>query len=156
MKENGCQTWKSMALPPLAQLPPFFIITMMLRKLCEDPTPFDSEAFLSLATLAHPDPTMTLPIVLGIITMANVESSSWLMTVKQRENLAKLEEKRKQMQAEGKRILEPGKIIKNALRGLSVVRILVASVMPGVRELFLFGLLSRLSHSSPEYYPVLG
>lgn len=121
-----------MVLPPLAQLPPFFVLTLMLRRLSEDPTPFDAESFFTLTSLAHPDPTMTLPILLGIITMANVETNNWLMTATQRADLKKLEERRAQMKAEGKRILEPGKIIKSALRGLSVVRILVASMMPGV------------------------
>jgi mitochondrial inner membrane protein COX18 len=121
-----------MFIPPLVQLPPFFAITMMLRELSQSPTPFDSESFFSLTTLAHPDPTMTLPILLGAITMANVETNNWLMTATQRANLKKVEDKRAQMVADGKRILEPGKIIKNALRGLSVIRILIASVMPGV------------------------
>ncbi|EAU84864.2 hypothetical protein CC1G_00383 [Coprinopsis cinerea okayama7 len=136
MREHGCQTWKSMLVPPLVQLPPFFVITLMLRRLSEGPTPFDSEAFFTLTNLVHPDPTMTLPILLGVITMANVETNNWLMTATQRANLKKLEEKREKMKAEGKRILEPGKIIKNALRGLSVIRILVASVMPGSISLY--------------------
>lgn len=134
-----------MFLPPLVQLPPFFAITMMLRHLSEDPTPFDAESFFTLATLAHPDPTMTLPILLGIITMANVETNNWLMTATQRADLQKLEERRAQMKGDGKRILEPGRIIKTALRGLSVARILVASVMPGVRPLLLLKLSFQLN-----------
>lgn len=121
-----------MAIPPLAQLPPFIIITMVLRQLSESPTPFDSESFLTLSTLAHPDPTMTLPIMLGVITMANVESSNWLMTATQRESLQLMEKKREAARAAGNRIVEPGQIIKTSLRGLSVFRILIASMMPGV------------------------
>ncbi|KAJ2936708.1 hypothetical protein H1R20_g388, partial [Candolleomyces eurysporus] len=135
-KKYGCQPWKTLAIPPLVQLPPFVAITMVLRQLSESPTPFDSESFLTLSTLAHPDPTMTLPIVLGVITMANVESSNWLMTATQKENMQLIEKKREAARAAGKRVIEPGNIIKTALRGLSVVRILIASMMPGVRFYF--------------------
>ncbi|KAF5333087.1 hypothetical protein D9611_002439 [Ephemerocybe angulata] len=135
--QHGCQTWKMMALPPLAQLPPFFLITMVLRQLSESPTVFDSEAFLTLSTLSHPDPTMVLPIVLGLVTMANVETSNLLMTATQKENMKKMEAQKEAMRAAGKvRVIEPGKYLKDALRGLSVVRILLASVMPGSVTLY--------------------
>jgi len=122
-----------MAFPPLAQLPFFIGITMGLRELSQLPnTPFDSEAFLTLTTLAHPDPTMTLPIILGLVTMANVETSNLLMTATQKAKFEQVEKKNEAARKGGKILLQPGRIIKEALRGLSVVRILVASTMPGV------------------------
>ena len=122
-----------MVLPPLSQLPVFIGFTIILSRLSQDPTPFDSESFLTLTTLAHPDPTMTLPIILGLITMANVESNSWLMNAAERAKLRSLEqEKAKRITEEGKRSIELGKVVKTALRGLSVLRIIVASVTPGV------------------------
>ncbi|KAJ3506442.1 hypothetical protein NMY22_g17248 [Coprinellus aureogranulatus] len=134
---HGCQPWKTMVSPPLAQLPAFFAITIGLREIAQMPnTPFDSEAFLTLTTLAHPDPTMTLPIVLGLITMANVETSSLLMTATQKAKFEQIEKKQEAAMKEGKRLIQPGKIVKEALRGLSVVRILVASVMPGSVTLY--------------------
>lgn len=122
-----------MAFPALAQLPFFFGITIGLRDIAQMPnTPFDSEAFLTLTTLAHPDPTMVLPIVLGLVTMANVETSNLLMTATQRARLEQMEKKREAAKQAGKTMFVPGAIIKDVLRGLSVVRILVASVVPGV------------------------
>lgn len=86
--------------------------------------------------------------------MANVESSNWLMTATQKENMQLIEKKREAMRAAGKRILEPGQIIKTSLRGLSVFRILIASMMPGVRSKF------NIKYSSLnlgiEYHSLLG
>jgi len=64
--------------------------------------------------------------------MANVESNNWLMTAVQRDRLRKAEEKRAQMMAAGKNfVLQPHKIIKTALYGLSVGRIILAGLSPG-------------------------
>jgi len=127
-----------MILPPLSQLPVFIGFTIILGRLSQDPTPFDSESFLTLTTLAHPDPTMTLPIILGLITMANVESNNWLMNAAERAKLRRLEqEKARRIAEEGKKSIELGKVVKTALRGLSVLRIIVASVTPGVGFFFL-------------------
>ncbi len=125
-----------MLLPPLSQLPVFVITTIALGRLSVDPTPFDSESFAMLSTLAHPDPTMTLPIILGILTMANVESSIWVMTAAERERAQKIQEMNEKKNAElgkGARIILPQKIIKTTLRFMSVARIIVAAVTPGVR-----------------------
>jgi inner membrane protein COX18 len=132
-RHHGCQPWKTIAFPPLAQLPLFFGITMGLREISQMPnTPFDSEAFLTLTTLAHPDPTMTLPILLGLVTMANVETSNMLMTATQKAKFEEIEKKNEAGKKAGKVLVQPRKIVKEGLRGLSVVRILFASVAPGV------------------------
>jgi len=125
----------------LSQLPFFVGFTIVLNQLSQTPTPFDSESFLTLTSLAHPDPTMTLPIVLGFLTMANVESGSWIMNAAEREQqrLSEVEEA-KRIAAGGKIRIQPRKIIKTGLRGLSIIRIVVAALTPGVRSLIYTGI----------------
>ncbi|KAF5387706.1 hypothetical protein D9615_000491 [Tricholomella constricta] len=136
-KKYKCQPLPSIIIPPLAQLPVFIIGTIMLGRLSLDPTPFDSESFLTLSTLAHPDPTMTLPIVLGIITMANVESSNWVMNAAERERERQIEERNAQAIAEGaKPQVRPRTLIKSGLRILSIGRIIIAAITPGSITLY--------------------
>ena len=80
---------------------------------------------------------MTLPVVLGFLSMANVESGNWVL------NAAEREQQRESQAAEQKRIAEggeqrirPGQHIKSALRGLSILRIIFAAVAPGVSICF--------------------
>lgn len=106
---------------------------MILGRLSLDPTPFDSESFLTLSTLAHPDPTMTLPIILGILTMANVESNNWVMNAAERERERQIEEKRAKNVADGGQLqIKPKMLIKTGLRILSIGRIIIAAITPGV------------------------
>lgn len=122
-----------MVASPASQLPVFIVMSMMFNRLAQDPTPFDSEAFLTLTSLNHPDPTWALPIVLGFVTMANVESNNWLMSAVQRDRLRKAEERRAQQMAAGKGLaLQPHQVIKTTLYGLSVARIVLAGLSPGV------------------------
>lgn len=134
-KLHKCSPLPSILIPPLSQLPFFVGFTIVLNQLSQSPTPFDSESFLTLTSLAHPDPTMTLPIVLGFLTMANVESGSWVMNAAEREQqrLSEAEEVNR-LAAGGKVRVQPRKIIKTALRGLSIIRIVVAALTPGVRS----------------------
>ncbi|KAJ7908258.1 60Kd inner membrane protein-domain-containing protein, partial [Mycena leptocephala] len=130
--EHKCHPILAMVASPASQLPVFVVMTMMFNRLAQDPTPFDSEAFLTLTTLNHSDPTWVLPIILGWITMANVESNNWLMSAVQRDRMQKAEEKRAQQIAAG---LNPGiqaqKVVKFVLNGVSVARIVLAAVSPG-------------------------
>ena len=106
---------------------------MMLGRLSLDPTPFDSESFLTLTTLAHPDPTMTLPIILGVLTMANVESSNWVMNAAERERERQMEERAaKRVGVDGQLQIKPKSLIRSGLRLLSVGRIIIAAMAPGV------------------------
>ena len=75
-------------MPIVSQLPVFIGTSWMLSHLSQPPTLFDNESFLTLTSLAHSDPTATLPIVLGLVTLANVESSRWFASAEalQREN----------------------------------------------------------------------
>jgi len=107
---------------------------VVLNRLSQDPAPFDSEPFLSLTSLAHPDPTMTLPVILGILTMANVESGNWVMNAAERQQQRAMEaDEARRVAAGGKVRIQPGKIIKSSLRILSIIRIIVAALTPGVR-----------------------
>ncbi|KAM6495804.1 Membrane insertase OXA1/ALB3/YidC [Amanita muscaria] len=137
--KHHCKPLPSMIIPPLSQLPFFVVTSVALGRLSVDPTPFDSESFLTLTTLAHPDPTMTLPIVLGVLTMANVESSNWLMSAAERERARRIEETNEKKRAElgnKARVIQPQKIVKSTLRFLSVARIVVAAMTPGSVALY--------------------
>ena len=137
-KQYKCSPLPSIIIPPLAQLPVFVGFTVVLSRLSIDPTPFDSESFFTLSTLAHPDPTMTLPVILGFLTMANVESGNWVLNAAEREQVRKADQKEKKRVSEGgKPRLHPGKVLKTFLRGLSIVRIIIAAMTPGVRIFFL-------------------
>jgi inner membrane protein COX18 len=130
---HRCRPWITMLVPPVTQLPLFVGSSMFLSRLSQPPTVFDSESFLTLTSLSHADPTATLPIALGIITLANVESSRWFISkeAKERDELeqTRVAEKR----AQGHVVLEPRKIVQSGLRLLSVGRILIGAVVPGVR-----------------------
>ncbi|KAF8663382.1 hypothetical protein AX16_000957 [Volvariella volvacea WC 439] len=135
--KHKCRPLSSIIIPPLSQLPFFVIMTVALGRMSLDPTPFDSESFLTLSTLAHPDPTMTLPILLGVLTMANVESSNWVMNAAERAQARQLEEQNaKRMKESGKLAIRPQKIIRSSLRILSVGRIIVAAITPGSITLY--------------------
>ncbi|KAG5342533.1 hypothetical protein C0989_000661 [Termitomyces sp. Mn162] len=134
-KRYRCSPTPSIIVPIIAQLPVFVLGTVMLQRLSLHPTPFDSEAFLTLTTLTHPDPTLTLPIVLGMLTMANVESSNWLMNTAERERVRKIEEQDAKALVEGgKPKIRPKSVIKSGLRVLSVARIAICAMMPGVSD----------------------
>ena len=69
--------------------------------------------------------------------MANVESGNWVLNAAEREQKRKAnEEERKRILEGGKPRLHPGKVIKTALQGLSIVRIIIAGMAPGVRFFF--------------------
>ncbi|KAH0587677.1 hypothetical protein H2248_006443 [Termitomyces sp. 'cryptogamus'] len=131
-KRYRCSPTPSIIVPIIAQLPVFILGTVMLQRLSLHPTPFDSESFLTLTTLTHPDPTLTLPIVLGMLTMTNVESSNWLMNTAERERVRRIEEQDAKALVEGgKPKIRPKSVIKSGLRVLSVARIAICAMMPG-------------------------
>lgn len=134
--QHRCRPWLTMLIPPLTQLPLFVGSSMFLSRLSQPPSAFDSESFLTLTSLSHADPTFALPIALGLITLANVESSSsirWFASAEARER-EELEEKRNaEKRAQGHIVLQPQRIVQSALRLLSVGRILIGALVPGVR-----------------------
>ncbi|KAG6890555.1 hypothetical protein C0992_000815 [Termitomyces sp. T32_za158] len=131
-KKYRCSPIPSIVAPVIVQLPVFVLGTVMLQRLSIAPTPFDSESFLTLTTLMHPDSTLTLPVVLGMLTMANVESSNWLMNTAERERAQRIEEQHTKAIAEGAQPkIRPKSVIKSGLRILSVARIAICAIMPG-------------------------
>ena len=92
----------------------------------------DSETFLTLTSLVNPDPTAVIPVLIGMITFANVESSKWFISDGQKSREAKAEKLNAERRAQGHVVVEPKKIVQNALRFMSVGRILIAAMVPGV------------------------
>ena len=119
-------------MPVLSQLPLFVGTSMVLSHASSAPTVLDSEAFFTLTSLAHSDSTATLPILLGIITLANVESSHWFVSAEALQREQQVAKWTAERRAKGEQILEPRKISQSALRILSVGRILIAAMVPGV------------------------
>lgn len=144
-----------MLTPALTQMPIFILTSIVLGRISQPPTPFDSESFLTLTTLAHSDPTMTLPIVLGIITMANVESSRWSMTQAELDREKKVKDWNADKRAQGHLIVEPKKYVQSTLRLLSVGRILIGALVPGVSPSIPTPDSSK-AYSNAEYCTLLG
>jgi len=66
-----------------------------------------------------------------------VESGSWVMNAAEREQQRLSEtEEAKRLAAGGKVQIQPRKIIKTGLRGLSIIRIVIAALTPGSVALF--------------------
>ena len=122
-----------MAVPALTQLPVFVLSSLVFARLTQPPSVLDSETFLTLTSLVNPDPTATIPILIGMMTFANVESSKWFITDEQKSRQDKVEEWNEKRRAQGHIVIEPRKMVQNALRVMSVGRILIAAMVPGVR-----------------------
>lgn len=122
-----------MAVPALTQLPVFVFSSLVFARLTQPPSVLDSEAFLTLTSLMNPDPTATIPILIGMITFANVESAKWFISDAQKSRQEKVEKWNAEKRARGDTVIEPRKIVQNALRIMSVGRILIAAMVPGVR-----------------------
>ena len=106
---------------------------MMFARLTQSPSVLDSETFLTLTSLVNPDPTAAIPILIGLITFANAESAKWFITDARKNRQEKVEKWNAEKRARGHTVVEPTKIVQNGLRVMSVGRILIAAVVPGVR-----------------------
>lgn len=122
-----------MAIPALTQLPVFVFSSLVFSRLVQPPSVLDSETFLTLTSLVNPDPTATIPVLIGMITFANVESAKWFISDALKSRQEKVEKWNAEKRAQGHTVIEPKKIVQNALRVMSVGRILIAAVVPGVR-----------------------
>ena len=121
-----------MAVPALTQLPVFIFSSLMFSRLAQPPSVLDSETFLTLTSLVNPDPTAALPILIGLITFANAESAKWFISDARKTRQEKVEKWNAEKRAQGHTVVEPTKIVQNSLRVMSVGRILIAAVVPGV------------------------
>ncbi|KAI9512237.1 60Kd inner membrane protein-domain-containing protein [Russula earlei] len=129
--QHRCRPWLTMLIPPLTQLPLFVGSSVFLSSLSRPPTVFDAESFLTLTSLSHADPTAALPIALGMITLANVESSRWFVSAQARVREEREQRRLAEKRAQGHVVLEPRKVVQFGLRLLSVGRILIGAVVPG-------------------------
>jgi inner membrane protein COX18 len=84
--------------------------------------------------LAHPDPTIALPVpvVIGLISLATIETSQWFVTEERAIRLRKTSFRNEVQRDQGKIITNPRWHIKGIMSGLSVGRIILAAMMPGV------------------------
>jgi len=125
-----------MAIPALTQLPVFVLSSLVFTRMTQAPSGLDAESFWTLTSLVNPDPTATIPVVLGLVTFANVESSNWFITDAQKARQEKVDRWNADKRAQGHIVLEPKKLVQNGLRMLSVGRILVAAMVPGAVEIY--------------------
>lgn len=132
LAKHGVSPALIMAAPVLTQLPVFVLSSLVFSRLTQPPSVLDSETFLTLTSLVNPDPTAAIPILIGMITFANVESAKWFITDREKIRQEKVEKWNKEKRAQMQTVIEPKKIIQNALRVMSVGRILIAAMVPGV------------------------
>ena len=132
LSKHGVSPALIMAVPALTQLPVFVLSSLVFSRLTQPPSVLDSETFLTLTSLVNPDPTAAIPIFIGMITFANVESAKWFISEKQKSRQERVEKWNEEKRAQGHTVVEPKKIVQNALRVMSVGRILVSAVVPGV------------------------
>lgn len=132
LSENKISPAMIMAIPAITQLPVFVLSSLVFARIAQAPSVLDSESFWTLTSLVNPDPTATIPVVIGLITLANVESSRWFITAEQQARQEKVEKWNAEKRAQGHTVIEPKKIVQNGLRILSVGRILIAAMVPGV------------------------
>jgi mitochondrial inner membrane protein COX18 len=123
-----------MAIPALTQLPVFVLSSLVFTRITQAPSGLDAESFWTLTSLVNPDPTATIPVIIGLITLANVESSHWFITDAQKARQEKVDKWNAEKRAQGHIVLEPKKLVKNGLQLLSGGRILVAALVPGVSD----------------------
>jgi inner membrane protein COX18 len=135
-KENNCQLVPTMLFPQLVNLPLFVAGSFICSAACMPPSPLSMESILTLHNLSAADSTATLPIIVGLITFANVETSRWLVGGQHaRELLARKLEQKKKDEEEGIIRINPQDASKSMLRLFSVLRIVVGLTMPGVGSL---------------------
>ncbi|KAK0468233.1 60Kd inner membrane protein-domain-containing protein [Desarmillaria tabescens] len=136
-KVYRCQKIPTMVVPPLSQMAVFFPMSIFFGGVATDPfSGFDAESFMTLTSLSHPDETLTVPILVGLITMANVESSTWFMTATEKQAVAQREQRRKDAASKGVHHITPANGIKQALRVVSVMRIVFAAQVSGAVALY--------------------
>lgn len=144
-------------MPPLSQMAVFFPMSIFFGGVAADPfSGFDAESFMTLTSLSRPDETLTIPILVGLITMANVESSTWFMTAAEKQAVAQREQRRKDAASKGVHHIAPANGIKQALRAVSVLRIVFAAQVSGVRVSFSAPLQLACSHAVVGHCIVLG
>lgn len=135
MKKHNASPGLTTTLPALTQLPIFFGLSAFFARLSYAPYAdlLDTEAVFTLSSITHADPTATIPILLGFITLANTESAHWFMP----DRVKAADERDRKRVAEAvarKEFAVPAlnRLMRPAMRIGAIVRIVVAMVAPGV------------------------
>ncbi|KIY49294.1 hypothetical protein FISHEDRAFT_26568, partial [Fistulina hepatica ATCC 64428] len=134
-----CSPGVAMFASPAIQLPVFAFTSVMLTRLSTAESPFATESLGSLseatgmlASLAAPDASMILPVLVGMLTMANIETSTWVMNAAEREHERKLKVyNTRKRQLAGEHAVSLRDLIKPTLRCWSVLRMALAALAPG-------------------------
>lgn len=122
-----------MLVPSVPQIPIFMLFTATFFHAANEPgSVLRNEAFFTLRSLAHPDPTVTLPILIGLVSFASIETSQWFTTAEQSRRYALIKSREQAQKADGKIVIQPMKYTRSIMRGLSVGRIILAATTPGV------------------------
>ncbi|THH11476.1 hypothetical protein EW145_g621 [Phellinidium pouzarii] len=132
----SCSPMPTMLVPAITQLPLFVFSTTVSSSLAMRPTPLDDETFLTLTSLARPDSTGMLPIALGLITLANVETGGWFVGAERVARSARIEEERKTLDAQKREqgipvIPHIKDVVQGSLRLFSVLRIVIGVMVDG-------------------------
>jgi mitochondrial inner membrane protein COX18 len=136
LKEHSGSPLATMLIPALTQLPLFVLMSVFFNRLCQPPFSMiiDDESFLTLTSITHTDPTAVLPIALGLITLANTESANWFLGDQVRAREERERQMRDKLRAEGKLVPpSPRNLLRAVMRVLSVGRIIIGMMAPGVR-----------------------
>ncbi|KZW03770.1 hypothetical protein EXIGLDRAFT_758096 [Exidia glandulosa HHB12029] len=131
-KALDCAPMKIMVIAGLSQLAVFLPLTFVFGAAAMPPTPLDSEAFLTLTALTHPDATYVMPIALGMVTMATADSTRWFLSPEKM--LERLERDERAREAAQKRKLfkiSPGSFVGSFMRSSAIFRIIIGMVAPG-------------------------
>jgi len=131
-QRHRCSPIPTMLVPFLAQAPLFIIVSLVMRDACIAPSPLDMEAIFTLSSLSRPDSTGALPIIVGLLSLANVDCAKWFVGGEQARALLAKERARKQRDKEAGLIrISPQTAAKQLLRFFSVLRIVIGMVLPG-------------------------
>jgi hypothetical protein len=120
-KKHNCTQWVTIAGNIATQFPPFMLLSVVLHHASQAPTPLDSESFLTLTTLTHPDTTFFVPILVGIATLANIEVNGWTR-LRRLKSMSSLQSERPTLSS----------MSKSTYRLLSLFRVSLTATVPGV------------------------
>ncbi|KAI0304222.1 hypothetical protein BC826DRAFT_982140 [Russula brevipes] len=136
--QHRCHPWPTMLIPPLTQLPLFVGSSLFFSRLAQPPTPLDAETILTLTSLAHPDPAAVVPIALGLITLANVESSRWFIGPAAREQEEVKEKRNAEKRAGGSSFWSRRRFCSLVLGCCPVVLYWISSATFGLLQTWIF------------------
>ncbi|VDB96943.1 unnamed protein product [Peniophora sp. CBMAI 1063] len=139
LKKHNASSGLTTILPALTQLPVFFGMSAFFARIAYPPYTdlLDTETFFTLTSLTHADPTATIPILLGFVTLANTESANWFMP----DRVKAADERDRKRVAEAvarKEFAMPAinRLMRPAMRIGSIGRIVVAMIAPGTVQIY--------------------